>query len=115
MAASAFVQEGTSVAVYVQVRPSKEKLQRGTTIREEGEWVNLSENSKYLFLGNGRSQMGRSQFFNSKKGVGVVIDEPIYKSVCLNGLFEDKMYLQNIPSIVAARVLEVKRGDRVLG
>ncbi|XP_036377270.1 tRNA (cytosine(72)-C(5))-methyltransferase NSUN6 isoform X1 [Megalops cyprinoides] len=72
---------------------------------------------KKVFLGNGISEMGRSDIFCSDepvKGVGVRMVEPVYLSPSFDNLLPSLVFLQNLPSVVVGHVLGPQPGERVL-
>ncbi|XP_022099886.1 putative methyltransferase NSUN6 isoform X3 [Acanthaster planci] len=97
--------KGDKVSVYVDVNGS---CRRGLTKPFEGEKV---------FLGNGDVVLGRRELFVTTcvpRGVAVRMTEPICDCPSLNGVLTDRLFLQNLPSIVVGHVVSPAVGSRVL-
>ncbi|XP_038044690.1 tRNA (cytosine(72)-C(5))-methyltransferase NSUN6-like isoform X2 [Patiria miniata] len=97
--------EGDNVSVYVDVNGL---CRRGLTKPFDGAKV---------FLGNGHVVMSRRELFvtNSEpRGVAVRLCEPVFDCPSLNGILTDRLFLQNLPSIVVGHVLNPVAGNRVL-
>ena len=78
------------MSVYAQIKTLKEKMNRGDIFTE----TIYNENKEcFVFLGNGKSKMGRSQIFKMNKGLAIEMNNQIYQSLPLNGVFEGKLYL----------------------
>ena len=65
-----------------------------------------------LFIGNGRCVADRSEIFNDQAkqglvGVGVEMIETEYQMPPLNGVLSGGIFLQNLPSILTAKALNV--------
>ena len=77
--------------------------------------VNRKEH-ELVFVGNGLLKIGRSIFKGSveKKGTAVEMVEPVYCAPPLNGLMTDKIYLQNIPSMLVTEALDPKPNEVIL-
>jgi len=58
--------------------------------------------------------MSRKIFFVAKSGVAIKMIERLYDAPAMNGALSDLIYLQNIPSMVVAHVLDPQRGETVL-
>ncbi|XP_043100190.1 tRNA (cytosine(72)-C(5))-methyltransferase NSUN6 isoform X2 [Puntigrus tetrazona] len=72
---------------------------------------------KKVFLGNGTSEVDRSEIFSPDgpgKGVAVRMTEPLYQSPSFDGVLTDQLFLQNLPSVVVGHVLGPRPGERVL-
>ncbi|XP_022248504.1 putative methyltransferase NSUN6 isoform X2 [Limulus polyphemus] len=69
-----------------------------------------------VFVGNGISVMSRQDIFNvsSPSGLAVRIVKRICPSPSLNGIMEERLFLQNLPSVVCCHVLNPQPGDWVL-
>lgn len=57
--------------------------------------------------------MDREHLFHTERvhGVAVDLDEPVFIAPHLNGVMEDKIFLQNLPSAVVAHVLNPRPGE----
>ncbi|XP_073692963.1 tRNA (cytosine(72)-C(5))-methyltransferase NSUN6 [Garra rufa] len=72
---------------------------------------------KKVFLGNGISEVDRSEIFSSDgpgKGVAIQMTEPLYQSPSFDGVLTDQLFLQNLPSVVVGHVLGPRPGERIL-
>ncbi|KAG6542737.1 hypothetical protein Mapa_015812 [Marchantia paleacea] len=118
LACSQHVEEGDVVAVTVAVeRPDggggwSVGITRGTTLESEHA-VTRSTRSNY-FIGMGRMRMSRTALFREIRGVAVEMTKRIFDLPPFHGVLEGQIFLQNLPSIVAARVLDPKPGERIL-
>ena len=48
------------------------------------------------------------------RGIAVEILEPIYLFPAFNGIGEEFVFLQNLPSVIAGHVLDPQKGDIIL-
>ncbi|XP_056318424.1 tRNA (cytosine(72)-C(5))-methyltransferase NSUN6 isoform X1 [Danio aesculapii] len=74
-------------------------------------------NGKKVFVGNGVSEVNRSELFSSDKpgrGLAIRMTEPLYQSPSFDGVLTDELFLQNLPSVVVGHVLGPRPGERVL-
>ncbi|XP_073715697.1 tRNA (cytosine(72)-C(5))-methyltransferase NSUN6 isoform X1 [Misgurnus anguillicaudatus] len=72
---------------------------------------------KKVFLGNGVSQVERSEIFCSdgpNKGLAIRMTEPLYQSPSFDGVLTEDVFLQNLPSVVVGHVLGPRPGERIL-
>ncbi|KAL1270531.1 hypothetical protein QQF64_029547 [Cirrhinus molitorella] len=72
---------------------------------------------KKVFLGNGISEVERSEIFSldgPRKGVAIRMTEPLYQSPSFDGVLTDQLFLQNLPSVVVGHVLGPRPGERIL-
>jgi hypothetical protein len=68
-------------------------LNRGDILTEKY----FTENKKSMvFLGNGKSKIGRSQIFKNNKGIAIEMIQTIYSSIPMNGLLEGKQFFKKI-------------------
>ncbi|XP_060104381.1 tRNA (cytosine(72)-C(5))-methyltransferase NSUN6 isoform X1 [Heteronotia binoei] len=70
-----------------------------------------------VFLGNGISEVGRNDIFNSNgplKGLGIKMIEPIYLSPSFDNVLSSYIFLQNLPSSVVSYVLNPQPGEKIL-
>uniref|UniRef100_A0A8U7MCU8 NOP2/Sun RNA methyltransferase 6 n=1 Tax=Corvus moneduloides TaxID=1196302 RepID=A0A8U7MCU8_CORMO len=90
---SRFVKAGDLVSVYSDIEG---KCKRGA---KEFEGVKV-------FLGNGISELSRSEIFSSTgplKGLGVRMIEPVYLSPSFDNVLPRHLFLQNLPSVVVRK------------
>lgn len=98
------LQKGDLTAVYADVN---NECRRGDKRRFNG---------VKLFIGNGLMKVSRDDIFKGgiERGVAVEMTQPVYNCPPLNNIFKEKLFLQNIPSIVCAHVLDPRPGQTVL-
>jgi len=74
-------------------------------------------NGKKLFIGNGISMFNRDQLFKSIeniRGLAVKLTERKYPCPSLGQCFQDKLFLQNLPSVICGLVLDPQPGEIIL-
>ncbi|XP_024521153.1 putative methyltransferase NSUN6 isoform X2 [Selaginella moellendorffii] len=120
LACSEHVDEGDSVAVFarIEVKDSAGKwsngVTRGTTI-PLSDWESSLGGSPYdWFIGKGRAMMSRPTLFRERQGIAVKMTDRIYNLPAFHGILEGRVFLQNLPSIVTAIVLDPQPGERIL-
>uniref|UniRef100_A0A0D3GZI3 SAM-dependent MTase RsmB/NOP-type domain-containing protein n=1 Tax=Oryza barthii TaxID=65489 RepID=A0A0D3GZI3_9ORYZ len=106
LACSSHVEKGDKVAVSVAIEQPA----------EDGGWTVDAhhEERKGLYIGQGITAMSRSGIFRVPHGVAVEMTERVYKLPSFNDVLEGEIFLQNLPSVVAARVLDPQPGERIL-
>ena len=68
-----------------------------------------------LFIGNGILKQSRSEIFSAQqKDVAVELTEPLFSSPSLSGVLNDKIFLQNLPSMIVAHALKPQPNDLIL-
>ncbi|XP_003739882.1 putative methyltransferase NSUN6 [Galendromus occidentalis] len=104
LAAPGGLREGDMVAVYADV---DQKCTRGLKRWYTGE---------KMFVGNGRAMVSRDEIFknNVNSGIAVEVTQPIQQCPPLNRIHPEIMTLQNLPSVVCAKVLDPQPGQTVL-
>jgi hypothetical protein len=106
------VQKGEIVAVYADIRPPNEKVvNRGMVLD--------NYTGQCVFLGLGTAGCSRSDIFGTSQGVAVYMSNQAVDRVgpCLpplHGVLQDKMMLQNLPSIVVGHALDPQPHDTIL-
>eukprot|EP00899_Mesostigma_viride_P008558 jgi/Mesvir1/17703/Mv18985-RA.4 len=65
-------------------------------------------------VGRGTALLSRADMFISKKGVAVEMSERVFRLPPTSGLFPGEMFIQSLPSILAAKVLGAQPGERIL-
>ncbi|EOB06002.1 Putative methyltransferase NSUN6, partial [Anas platyrhynchos] len=101
---SKFMKAGDLVSVYSDIEG---KCKRGA---KEFEGVKV-------FLGNGISELSRSEIFSSHgpvNGMGIRMIEPVYLSPSFDNVLPSHLFLQNLPSVVVSHVLNPQPGERIL-
>ncbi|KAH9503791.1 putative methyltransferase nsun6 [Bulinus truncatus] len=70
-----------------------------------------------FFVGNGVSQVMRSELFNSsnlQSGIGILMTQPVYEAPSLSDLPTDRIFPQNLPSVACVHALDPQPGDIIL-
>ncbi|NXF20534.1 NOP2 methyltransferase, partial [Rhodinocichla rosea] len=70
-----------------------------------------------VFLGNGISELSRSEIFSSSgpvKGLGIRMIEPVYLSPSFDNVLPSHLFLQNLPSVVVSHILNPQPGEKIL-
>ncbi|NWH88203.1 NOP2 methyltransferase, partial [Aegithalos caudatus] len=70
-----------------------------------------------VFLGNGISELSRSEIFSSSgplKGLGIRMIEPVYLSPSFDSVLPSHLFLQNLPSVVVSHILNPQPGEKIL-
>ncbi|KAF1495405.1 putative 28S rRNA (cytosine-C(5))-methyltransferase, partial [Megadyptes antipodes antipodes] len=70
-----------------------------------------------VFLGNGISELSRSEIFSSSgplNGMGVRMIEPVYLSLSFDNVLPSYLFLQNLPSVIVSHILKPQPGERIL-
>ncbi|KAF7833494.1 putative methyltransferase NSUN6 [Senna tora] len=119
MACSAHVETGDTVAVSVAVeQPSVNGgwgigMTRGTVLQGSQTDPYYFERSG-LYIGQGTTMMSRAGMFRVSKGVAVDMKDRVYELPSFHNVLEGDIFLQNLPSIVAAHALDPQKGERIL-
>lgn len=119
LACSAHVEQGDLVAVSVAVeQPGTDggwstNITRGTVLQ------GLQTDPYYferngLYIGQGNTMLSRAGIFRVSQGVAVDMSNRVFQLPSFNDLLEGEIFLQNLPSIVAAHVLDPQQGERIL-
>ncbi|XP_068666034.1 rRNA (cytosine-C(5))-methyltransferase NOP2C isoform X2 [Aristolochia californica] len=119
LACSAHVEKGDTVAVSVAVeQPNSDGgrnfgFTRGTVLQ------GLETDPQYherrgMYIGQGTTMMSRAGIFRESSGVAVEMTKRVFELPSFNDVLEGEIFLQNLPSIVTARVLDPQRGERIL-
>ncbi|KAL2645336.1 hypothetical protein R1flu_012923 [Riccia fluitans] len=121
LACSLHVEKGDTVAVTVAVERPDENggwsvgITRGTTLESEHALSQMGASSRSdHFIGVGRMSMSRTALFRESKGVAVEMSRRIFDLPPFHSVLAGRIFLQNLPSIVAVRVLDPKSGERIL-
>ncbi|CAL0307444.1 unnamed protein product [Lupinus luteus] len=119
VACSAHVEEGETVAVSVAVEQQGSDggwgigMTRGTVLQGPQTDPYHFERSG-LYIGQGTAMLSRAGMFRVSEGVGVDMKNRVYKLPSFHKVLEGEIFLQNLPSIVAAHALDPQRGERIL-
>ncbi|RAL42801.1 hypothetical protein DM860_009308 [Cuscuta australis] len=119
LACTAHVEKGDVVAVSVAVeQPDPEGgwgigMTRGTVLQGSQADPLYSERSG-LYIGQGTAMLSRAGIFRVPGGVAVDMHNRVYELPSFNELLEGEIFLQNLPSIIAAHALDPQQGEKVL-
>lgn len=119
LACSAHVEKGDMIAVSVAVeRPDPAGgwmvgITRGTTLSGAETDAYYAERHGW-YIGQGIALMSRTGIFKETHGVAIKMVNRIYRLPPFHGVLKGEIFLQNLPSIVTALVLDPKPGERIL-
>eukprot|EP01018_Ginkgo_biloba_P025945 Gb_41300 [translate_table: standard] len=119
LACSAHVEKGDTVAVSIAVeRPDPSGgwmvgITRGTILSGVETDAYYIERSGY-YIGRGTALMSRAGIFRETQGIAIKMVDKIYRLPPFHGVLKGEIFLQNLPSIVTAHVLDPKPGERIL-
>ncbi|CAN8295285.1 unnamed protein product [Cochlearia groenlandica] len=119
LACTAHVEKGDAVAVCVAVeQPGDEgdwsvNMTRGTTLQGLPTDPFYRERSG-LYIGMGTAMLSRAGMFRVPHGVAVDLSNRVFRLPSFHNVLEGEIFLQNLPSIVAAHALDPQRGERIL-
>ncbi|CAI9278851.1 unnamed protein product [Lactuca saligna] len=119
LACSAHVEKGDVVAVSVGVeQPSRDNgwaigITRGIVLQ------GLKTDPHYLerdglYIGQGMTTMSRAGIFRGLSGLGVDMTDRVFRLTSFNDVMKGDIFLQNLPSIITAHVLDPQEGERIL-
>ncbi|KAL1202093.1 rRNA (cytosine-C(5))-methyltransferase NOP2C [Cardamine amara subsp. amara] len=119
LACTAHVEKGDAVAVCVAMeQPGDEgdwsvNMTRGTTLQGLPTDPYYCERSG-LYIGMGTTMLSRAGMFRVPNGVAVDLSNRVFRLPSLHNVLEGEIFLQNLPSIVAAHALDPQKGERIL-
>ncbi|KAK7300168.1 hypothetical protein RJT34_11005 [Clitoria ternatea] len=119
MACSAHVEKGDTVAVSVAVEQQGAGggwgigMTRGTVLQGSQTDPYYFERNG-LYIGQGIAMLSRAGMFRVSEGVGVDMKDRVYELHSFHNVLEGEIFLQNLPSIIAAHALDPQRGERIL-
>lgn len=119
LACSAHVEKGDLVAVSVGVeQPIRDNewaigITRGIVLQ------GLKTDPQYLereglYIGQGITTMSRAGIFRGLSGLGVDMTDRVFKLSSFNDVLKGDIFLQNLPSIITAHVLDPQEGEKIL-
>ncbi|GMH32733.1 hypothetical protein BSKO_00567 [Bryopsis sp. KO-2023] len=117
LASSPHLAKGDKVYVSVALeRPGSDwcGITRGTTFEKDEDLPEDVVDRGNLYLGIGESMVSRTELFRKKEGVAVKMTNSVFQTPSCSGVMVGDVMLQNLPSVVAAAVMEPKPGWRVL-
>lgn len=119
LACSSHVEKGDLVAVSVALeQPGLDGkwgygITRGTVLQGIQSDPQYHERSG-LYIGQGTALMSRAGIFRASKGIAVEMINRIYELPSFYDVLEGEIFLQNLPSVVAAHVLDPQEGEHIL-
>lgn len=66
------------------------------------------------YIGQGIASMSRAGIFRASNGIAIEMTKRVYELPSFYDVLEGEIFLQNLPSIIAARVLDPQEGERIL-
>ncbi|XP_041007192.1 rRNA (cytosine-C(5))-methyltransferase NOP2C [Juglans microcarpa x Juglans regia] len=119
MACSAHVEKGDMIAVSAAVEQPGLDGGWGIGITRGSVLQGLETDAYYmerngLYIGQGRAMMSRAGMFRALEGVAVDMSNRVFKLPSFHDVLEGEIFLQNLPSIVAAHALDPQKGERIL-
>lgn len=119
LACSAHVEKGDVVAVSVGIeQPSRDGgwatgITRGIVLQ------GLKTDPHYLerdglYIGQGITMLSRAGIFRDLSGLGVDMTDRVFRLESFNDVLKGDIFLQNLPSIITAHVLDPQQGERIL-
>ncbi|KAK4397733.1 rRNA (cytosine-C(5))-methyltransferase NOP2C [Sesamum angolense] len=119
LACSAHVEKGETVAVSVSVeQPGTDGgwgvgFTRGTVLQGSQTDPYHFERSG-LYIGQGTTMMSRAGMFRETEGVALDMHNRVFNLPSFRDLLEGDIFLQNLPSIIAAHALDPQEGEKIL-
>ncbi|KAK9742254.1 hypothetical protein RND81_03G159000 [Saponaria officinalis] len=119
LACSAHVEKGDTVAVSVALERLEPDGKFGTGITRGTILQGVDTDPHYiqrkgLYIGQGTAMMSRAGIFRVLQGVAICMSHRVFDLPSFNKVLEGDIFLQNLPSIVAAHALDPQKGERVL-
>ncbi|CAD5166868.1 rRNA (cytosine-C(5))-methyltransferase NOP2C isoform X1 [Musa acuminata AAA Group] len=119
LACSAHVEKGDVIAVSVAVEQRMSDggwgvgFTRGTVLQGLESDPHYHERNG-LYIGQGTTSLSRASMFRVSEGIAVEMTNRVYKLPSFYDVLEGEIFLQNLPSIVTAYVLDPREGERIL-
>ncbi|GMH12451.1 hypothetical protein Nepgr_014292 [Nepenthes gracilis] len=119
LACSAHVEKGDAVAVSVAVEQPEPDgkwgigITRGIVLHGLQTDPHFSQR-KGLYIGQGTTMMPRAGIFRALEGVAIRMTSRVFDLPSFNDVLEGEIFLQNLPSIITAHVLDPQKGERIL-
>ncbi|XP_057524681.1 rRNA (cytosine-C(5))-methyltransferase NOP2C isoform X1 [Amaranthus tricolor] len=119
LACSGHVEKGDRVAVSVAIEQPQPDGKWSTGITRGIVLRGSETDPQYiqrmgLYIGQGTTMLSRAGIFRALEGVAVSMSNTVFDLPSFNNVLEGEIFLQNLPSIVAAHALDPQRGERVL-
>ncbi|ERN09079.1 hypothetical protein AMTR_s00014p00018570 [Amborella trichopoda] len=119
MACSSHVEKGDVVAVSVAVeQPGPHNgwglgITRGTVLQGSKSDPQYFERCG-LYIGQGVAMMSRAGIFGASQGIAIEMIKRVYELPSFYGILKGEIFLQNLPSIITAHVLDPQEGELIL-
>ncbi|KAJ8458529.1 hypothetical protein OPV22_031455 [Ensete ventricosum] len=119
LACSSHVEKGDVVAVSIAVEQRMSNggwgvgFTRGTVLQGLESDPHYHERNG-LYIGQGTTSLSRASMFRVSEGIAVEMTDRVYKLPSFYDVLEGEIFLQNLPSIVTAYVLDPREGERIL-
>lgn len=119
LACSAHVEKGDMVAVSVAVEQPLNDSGWGVGITRGTVLQGLPSDPQYherngMYIGQGKTSMSRAGIFRVPEGIAVEMTNRVYRLPSFYDVLEGEIFLQNLPSIITARVLDPQQGEKIL-
>ncbi|XP_038981447.1 tRNA (cytosine(72)-C(5))-methyltransferase NSUN6 [Phoenix dactylifera] len=119
LACSSHVEKGDMVAVSVAVEQPLNDNGWGVGITRGTVLQGLLSDPQYhgrngMYIGQGKTLMSRAGIFRVPEGIAVEMTNRVYKLPSFHDVLEGEIFLQNLPSIITAHVLDPQQGERIL-
>ncbi|MFS8028007.1 putative 16S rRNA (cytosine(967)-C(5))-methyltransferase [Helianthus anomalus] len=119
LACSAHVEKGDKVAVSVGVEQPGRNGEWATGITRGIVLQGLKTDPQYierdgLYIGQGITMLSRAGIFRDLSGLGVDMTDRVFRLASFNDVLKGDIFLQNLPSIITAHVLDPQQGERIL-
>ncbi|EPS65803.1 hypothetical protein M569_08974, partial [Genlisea aurea] len=122
LACSAHLEKGETVAVSVAMeQPSANGgwgvgFTRGTVLQgsETGkDGYPYHSERRGLYIGQGNSMLSRAGLFRVSQGLAIDMKKRVFDLPSFYDVLEGEIFLQNLPSIIAAHVLDPREGEKI--
>ncbi|CAN0913944.1 rRNA (cytosine-C(5))-methyltransferase NOP2C [Linum grandiflorum] len=119
LACSAHVEKGDTVAVSVGVEQLMADGGWATGMTRGMVLQGLETDPHYnerrgLYIGQGTAMLSRTGLFRGMEGIAVDMNNRVFKLPSFHDVLEGEIFLQNLPSIIAAHALDPQKGERIL-
>ncbi|KAL8268718.1 hypothetical protein R6Q59_002516 [Mikania micrantha] len=119
LACSAHVEKGDKVAVSVGVEQPGRNGEWATGITRGIVLQGIKTDPQYierdgLYIGQGITMLSRAGIFRDLSGLGVDMTDRVFRLPSFNDVLKGDIFLQNLPSIITAQILDPQQGERIL-
>ncbi|KAF2620807.1 hypothetical protein F2Q68_00038409 [Brassica cretica] len=111
LACTAHVEKGDAVAVCVAMeQPGDDEVDMCRSVIVDPFYCER----RGLYIGMGTTMLSRAGMFRVPHGVAVDLSNRVFRLPSFHNVLEGEIFLQNLPSIVAAHALDPQKGERIL-